>query len=105
MLAFCALPIKVSVAEFGQCTHRLPQRASGETAMLSKENCAAILNAGSNMKISGLPKEALIELARIARNRGVRLEIKCDRSSGVSPDSMVEIAEAGGPNVLLDFSD
>jgi hypothetical protein len=73
--------------------------------MLSKESCAAILNAGSNMKISGLPKEALIELARIARNRGVRLEIKCGPSSDVSPDSMVEIAEAGGPNVLLDFSD
>ena len=72
--------------------------------MLSKESCAAILNAGSNMRISGLPKEALIELARIARNRGVRLEIKCDRSD-VTPDSMVEIAEAGGPHVLLDFSE
>jgi hypothetical protein len=72
--------------------------------MLSKESCAAILNAGSNMRISGLPKEALIELARLARNRGVRLEIKCDRSD-VTPDSMVEIAEAGGPHVLLDFSD
>jgi hypothetical protein len=72
--------------------------------MLSKESCAAILNAGSNMRISGLPKEALIELARIARNRGVRLEIKCDRSD-VTPDSMVEIAQAGGPHVLLDFSD
>ena len=73
--------------------------------MISKESCAAILTAGSNMRISGLPKEALIELARIARNRGVRLEIKCDRSSDISPDSMVEIAEAGGPHVLLDFSD
>jgi len=73
--------------------------------MLSKESCAAILNAGSNMRISGLPKVALVELARIARSRGVRLEIKCDRSSDLSPDSMVEIAEAGGPHVLLDFSD
>jgi hypothetical protein len=69
--------------------------------MLSKESCAAILNAGSNMRISGLPKEALIELARIARNRRVRLEIKCDSSS----DSMVEIGEAGGSHVFLDFSD
>jgi len=43
----------------------------------------------------------LVELARIARQRGVRLEIKC----GLSPDSMVEIAEAGGENVLLDVSD
>jgi hypothetical protein len=73
--------------------------------MRSKETCSAILNAGSNMRISGLPKDALIELARIARKRGVRLEIKCDRSSDISPDSMVEVAEAGGPNVLLDFSD
>jgi hypothetical protein len=32
---------------------------------------------------------------------GVRLEIKC----GLSPDSMIEIAEAGGENVLLDVSD
>jgi hypothetical protein len=69
--------------------------------MLSKEDCAAILNAGSNLKISGLPTEALVELARIARQRGVRLEIKC----GLSPDSMVEIANAGGTNVVLDVSD
>jgi hypothetical protein len=39
--------------------------------------------------------------ANRARQRGVRLEIKC----GLSPDSMVEIAEAGGENVLLDVSD
>jgi len=51
--------------------------------MLSKESCAAILNAGSNMRISGLPKEALVELARIARSRGVRLEIKCDNAASV----------------------
>jgi hypothetical protein len=70
--------------------------------MLSKESCAAVLNAGSNLRItSGLPKSTLVELARIARQRGVRLEIKC----GLSPDSMVEIAEAGGENVLLDVSD
>jgi hypothetical protein len=73
----------------------------GETAMLSKESCAAILSAGSNLRISGLPKDALVELARIARVRGVGLEIKC----GLSPDSMVEIANAGGANVLLDISD
>jgi hypothetical protein len=61
--------------------------------MLSKESCAAVLNAGSNLRVSGgLPTDALVELARIARQRGVRLEIKC----GLSPDSMVEIAEAGG---------
>jgi hypothetical protein len=42
-----------------------------------------------------------VELARIAKQRGVRLEIKCS----LSPDSMVEIAEAGGENVLLDVSD
>jgi hypothetical protein len=70
--------------------------------MLSKESCAAVLNAGSNLRVSGgLPTDALVELARIARQRGVRLEIKC----GLSPDSMVEIAEAGGENVLLDVSD
>ena len=51
--------------------------------------------------LRGLPTDALVELARIARQRGVRLEIKC----GLSPDSMVEIAEAGGENVLLDVSD
>ena len=68
--------------------------------MLSKESCAAVLNAGSNLRVSGLPTDALVELARIARQRGVRLEIKC----GLSPDSMVEIAEAGGENVLLDVS-
>jgi hypothetical protein len=70
--------------------------------MLSKESCAAVLNADSNLRVSGwLPTDALVELARIARRRGVRLEIKC----GLSPDSMVEIAEAGGENVLLDVSD
>jgi len=69
--------------------------------MLSKESCAAVLNAGSNLRVSGLPTGDLVELARIARQRGVRLEIKC----GLSPDSMVEIAEAGGENVLLDVSD
>jgi hypothetical protein len=74
---------------------------AGENTMLSKENCAAILNAGSNLKIPGLPREALVELARIARQRGVRLEIKC----GLPPDSMVEIAHAGGTNVVLDVSD
>ena len=60
--------------------------------MLSKESCAAVLNAGSNLRVSGLPTD---KLARIARQRGVRLEIKC----GLSHDSMVEIAEAGGENV------
>jgi hypothetical protein len=69
--------------------------------MLSKESCAAVLNAGSNIRVSGLPTGDLVELARIARQRGVRLEIKC----GLSPDSMVEIAETGGENVLLDVSD
>ena len=69
--------------------------------MLSKESCAAVLNAGSNLRISGVPTSDLVELARIARQRGVRLEIKC----GLSPDSMVEIAEAGGENVLMDVSD
>jgi hypothetical protein len=69
--------------------------------MLSKESCAAVLNAGSNLKISGLSKDALVELARIARDRGVRLEIKC----GLTPDSMVEIANAGGANVLFDMSE
>ena len=63
--------------------------------MLSKESCSAVLNAGSNLRVSGLPTSDLIELAPIARQRGVRLEIKC----GLSPDSMVEIAEAGGENV------
>ena len=48
--------------------------------MLSKESCAAVLHAGANLKISGLSKESLIELARIARTRGVRLEIRCDLS-------------------------
>jgi hypothetical protein len=61
----------------------------------------SVLNAGSNLRVSGLPTDALVELARIARQRGVRLEIKC----GLSHDSMVEIAEAGGENVLLDVSD
>jgi len=61
----------------------------------------AVLNAGSNLRVSGFPADALVELARIARQRGVRLEIKC----GLSHDSMVEIAEAGGENVLLDLSD
>jgi hypothetical protein len=70
--------------------------------MLSKESCAAVLNAGSNLRVfSGLPTSDLVELARIARQRGVRLEIKC----GLSPDATVEIAEAGGENVLLDVSD
>jgi hypothetical protein len=63
-----------------------------------QESCAAVLNAGSNLRVSGLPTD---KLARIARQRGVRLEIKC----GLSHDSMVEIAEAGGENVLLDVSD
>jgi hypothetical protein len=70
--------------------------------MLSKESCAAVLNAGSNLRVSGgASNRRLVELARIARQRGVCLEIKC----GLSPDSMVEIAEAGGENVLLDVSD
>ena len=71
--------------------------------MFSKESCAAVLNAGSNLRVSlsGLPTDALVELARIARERGVRPEIKC----GLSPDSMIEIANAGGANVLLDISD
>jgi hypothetical protein len=50
--------------------------------MLSKESCAAVLNAGSNLRVSGgLPTDALVELARIARQRGVCLEIKCGLSS------------------------
>jgi hypothetical protein len=32
--------------------------------MLSKESCAAVLNAGSNLRVSGLPTDALVELAR-----------------------------------------
>jgi hypothetical protein len=40
--------------------------------MLSKESCAAVLNAGSNLRVSGgLPTDALVELARIARQRVV----------------------------------
>ena len=82
--------------------HHICSWQRGRNAMLSKESCAAVLNAGSNLRVSsGLPTDALVELARIARQRGVRLEIKC----GLSPDSMVEIAEAGGENVLLDVSD
>jgi hypothetical protein len=81
--------------------HHICSCQRGRNAMLSKKSCAAVLNAGSNLRVSGLPTDALVELARIARQRGVRLEIKC----GLSPDSMVEIAEAGGENVLLDVSD
>jgi hypothetical protein len=81
--------------------HHICSYERRRNAMLSKENCAAVLNAGSNLRISGLPTSDLVELARIARQRSVRLEIKC----GLSPDSMVEIADAGGTNVLLDVSD
>src|SRR5260370_40671366 len=81
--------------------HHICSYQRRRSAMVSKESCAAVLNAGSNLRISGLPTSDLVEFARIARQRGVRLEIKC----GLLPDSMVDIAKAGGTNVLLDASD
>jgi hypothetical protein len=67
---------------------------------ISKESAIRVLNAGANLKISGLSKESLIELANIAKARGLQLELKCS----LSPDSMVEIASAGGKHVLFDVS-
>jgi predicted amidohydrolase len=54
-----------------------------------------------DLSLSGLPTEALVELARIARERGVLLEIKC----GLSSDSMIEVATRVVRTVLLDISD
>jgi hypothetical protein len=54
--------------------------------MLSKENCAAILNAGSNMKISGLPKEALIEHRQCYRTKGDK--VRWLRAASVPPCPM-----------------
>jgi hypothetical protein len=68
--------------------------------MISKETAVQLLHAGANLKISMLSKEACVELARIAKARGVRLEIK----GSLSADSMLEIARVGGANVLLDVS-
>lgn len=68
---------------------------------ISKDSAARILSAGANLKISKLSKESCLELAHLAKTHGVRLEIK----SQLSVDSMIEIAQAGGANVIFDVSD
>jgi hypothetical protein len=68
--------------------------------MLSKESIATIMRAGGSMRIGNLSKEALVELASIARQANVRLEIV----GSLSAESWVEVARAGGANVLIDIS-
>jgi len=68
---------------------------------ISKESAARILEAGGSLKVQNMSKDSLVELAAIARRRGVRLEIK----GALSADSMVEIAKVGGQNVLFDVAD
>jgi hypothetical protein len=71
-----------------------------ENSMITKESCLQLLNAGANLRISTLQADSLVELARIARERDVRLEIK----GPLNIDSMMDIARAGGKNVLFDVS-
>lgn len=69
--------------------------------MLSKDSVARILEAGGHVRVSALGKDSLIELASIARKNNVRLEI----AGSMSVDTLVDVARAGGGNVLFDISD
>jgi hypothetical protein len=67
---------------------------------ISKDSAASILNAGSNLRIPVLTPESCIELARIAKERDVQLEIK---GGNLTTETMVAIANAGGKNVTFDI--
>jgi len=69
--------------------------------MLSVDSCERILRAGANLKIEGLSADSCVRLAAAAKSAGVNLEIK----GGLSADSFVSIAGAGGANVTIDLTE
>jgi len=69
--------------------------------MLSASDVEQILEAGGSVKIPALAPEMLIQLAEVAKNFGVRLEIE---AQGLSPESMRKIARAGAGHVFFDLT-
>jgi hypothetical protein len=69
---------------------------------ITRDAAIRILEAGASLKVSGLSKDSYLELARVARARGVQLEIN---GNGLSYDSMAEIASVGQESVVFDVSD
>jgi hypothetical protein len=65
---------------------------------MTQDTAERILRAGANLRLSGLSSDCFVELARIAREQQVQLEIK----ARFSVDALVEIAVAGGKYILID---
>jgi hypothetical protein len=60
-----------------------------------------VLAAGAGLKVKAMSPDSLVRLATVAKNAGVRLEVK----GALNPDSMVRIAAAGSGHVFFDTTD
>lgn len=68
---------------------------------MSPETAKRVLRVGGHLRIKKMSPDTLTILAPIAKEQNVMLQIV----GGLSPDTMVSIATAGGGYVLFDTSE